>query len=117
MNLRVSLLVVLTVACCARWTIAQQGAPAPGFSFKADRIERLAEHTLKATGNVEADGRGFHLRADSLEVSADETGVSGGLPVEIIAEGNVILTRGQERLTLQRLQFSPRTGSGTFLLR
>ena len=106
---------VLTFTC---WSAATFAAPsssrADGISYRADTITRPAHHTVKATGNVALEGDRFRLQADSVMVR--ESPRAGELPVEIIASGHVVLTRGEERLTLQRLQLDPRTGAGIFQL-
>jgi lipopolysaccharide export system protein LptA len=104
---------VVTFACCVALA-AQETASTAGASFKADRLERLADHILRATGNVEVNGGGFQLRADSVEVRRAPG--SGDSSVEFVAEGNVVLTRGLDRLGAHRLQFNPGTGTGAFQL-
>ena len=83
-------------------------------SMKADKMERSPDHTLRATGNVHMQGSRFQLRADSVEVH--EGLASGAASVEIVAKGHVVLTRGQERLTIEHLQLNPQTGAGAFQL-
>lgn len=68
---------------------AQETASTTGASFKADKLERLADNLLRATGNVEVNGSGFQLRADVVELR--RTPGSGDASVEFLAEGNVVL--------------------------
>jgi hypothetical protein len=93
---------------------AQDKAP-EGFWIKANRMQRL-DHVFTASGNVEARVEGWRFRAESLEVRGHPATAAEGQPVEIIAEGNVVLERGDERLRLRRLQFEPRSGRGIFEL-
>ena len=86
----------------------------PDVLMRGDRLEQTARHIVKVSGNTEAKGPGFHLRSDRLEVRQDPAAASDSLPILIIADGNVVLSRGQERLTLDRLEFNPQTGIGTF---
>ena len=113
MKTRAALPVVLSIACCGVAFSAQQQPSAAG-AITADKVERLAGQTLKAVGNVTIVGSDFQLRADSVEVR--ERGTASDPETEILAEGNVVLTRGEERITLQHLRFDPRTGKGTFEL-
>jgi lipopolysaccharide export system protein LptA len=114
MSIRAFVLVVLTLAYSSVALAAQETTSPTGESFKADRLERLADNLMRATGNVEVKGRGFQLRADSVELRRAPGG--GDASVEFVAEGNVVLTRGSDRLVVQRLQFNPATGSGVFQL-
>jgi lipopolysaccharide export system protein LptA len=113
MRIRVALPVVVTIACCGAVLSAEQALPASS-SVRADKVERLANQTLRLTGNVQMVENGFRLQADSVEVR--ESGRSGARTLEIIAEGNVVLFRGRDRLALQRLEFNPLTGTGVFQL-
>jgi lipopolysaccharide export system protein LptA len=114
LKIRVAVYAVLALACASIVFAAQQTVSTKGESLKADNIERLADNTVRATGNAEFTGRGFQLHADSLELR--RIPASGDTSVELVAEGNVILTRGQDRLVVQRLQFNPSTGTGVFQL-
>ena len=83
-------------------------------AIRADKLEQQADQTLVASGNVVVVGSDFRLQADSVEVR--ERGTGGDLDAELTARGNVLLTRGQERLSFKELRFSPRSGKGTFEL-
>jgi lipopolysaccharide assembly outer membrane protein LptD (OstA) len=83
-------------------------------SVKADKVERLSDGALRATGNVQIVEPTFQLRADSVEMR--KTTTSGQPSVELRAEGNVVLMRGEERITLQHLRLNTRTGAGVFQL-
>ena len=82
--------------------------------FTADKMERVDDHTLRATGNVEFRDGDLALRADFIEVRDAPT--AGATSVEIVAAGNVVLSRAQERMTFERLEFKPGTRSGAFQL-
>jgi len=113
MKTRTALPAILTIACCGLAIAAEERQSAAG-AITADKVERTADQTLLFAGNVTVVGNNFRLQADSVEVR--ELGTPSDAATELTARGNVILTRGQERMTLQQLQFNPRTGKGTFEL-
>jgi hypothetical protein len=79
-------------------------------AIRADKLEQQADQTLVASGDVVVVGSDFRLQADSVELRERGTGRDGD--AELTARGNVILTRGQERISFKELRFSPRTGRG-----
>lgn len=113
MKTRTALVVILTIACCG-FAVAADERQSPAGAVRADKMERTAEQTLLLTGNVTVFGSSFRLQADSVEVR--ELGTPSDPATELTARGNVILTRGPERMTLHLLQFNPQTGKGTFQL-
>jgi lipopolysaccharide export system protein LptA len=80
--------------------------------IRAERTEQTAPGVVKASGTVVASIGLLTIRADVVEVSAD----SDRKTTLVIAEGRVVLERGDERLQLRRLQLDTGTGRGTFEL-
>jgi len=107
-----AVLAAVGLVCCTDAYADQQTASAGTVSVRADRIEAGTVRAFK--GNVELSWPGFHLRADSVELRQDPSGREG--PIEIVAEGNVELSRGGNRLLADRLTLNLKTGVGTFQL-
>ena len=114
MTLRYRVFVVVVLACASIASATQTTSVMEGVSLKADNIERLSESLLRATGNVEVSGTGFHVRADLVDLARLKS--AGVSRVEFDAQGNVVLTLGSDRLALQGLHFNPSTGTGMFQL-
>ena len=114
MKTHIAFAALLAIACFAAAHGAAQDSAQAGV-IKADKLEQIADHVFKATGNVELTVGDVTVRADSVELQS--AGQSDGVVATFVAEGNVVLMRGQERLTVERLQFNPEAGTGTFQLR
>src|SRR5262245_11709101 len=114
MTTRLVLATVLAVACCGAAYAAMQDPTAARSEVTADKLDRMADHVFKATGNVKLTVGGGSVPADSIDFPT--SGKSDDVVAEFVAEGNVVFTRGQERLTFQRLQFNPQAGTGAFQL-
>ncbi len=114
MTLRAGVFVVVALGCSVILPAAQVPSVIEGVSIKADNFERLTDELFRATGNVEVSGKGFHVRADSVELARLRS--AGRARVEFGAQGNVVLTLGSERLVLESLHFSPNAGTGIFQL-
>jgi hypothetical protein len=112
MSTRVSLVVALLAV--GALGIAHGNEPWPRLRVRSDRSERIAPDVQRMTGRVVARSDTWTLRADSLETHINRAADKPA--VELFAEGNVVLERGQERLSLKRLQLDTRTGRGTFEL-
>jgi lipopolysaccharide assembly outer membrane protein LptD (OstA) len=113
MGIRVAAPFVLTLVWCGLASSAEQSAK-PTWTFKAEKIEQIAEKTVKATGSVEVVGSHYRLTADTVEIRTLSSSAED--PIELVAEGNVVLTKGTERLTLQHLVLKPNTRTVTFRL-
>ena len=113
MKTRIAFAAVLAIGCFGAARAATQESPQTGV-IKADKFEQIADHVFKATGNVELTVGDVTVRADSVELQS--AGQSDDVVASFVAEGNVVLTRGHERLTVERLQFNPQAGTGTFQL-
>ena len=107
---------VLLIIVCVTGSAAGQTAAGPSVMMRADRLTQIAKHVVMAWGNAQVQGPGFHLRADMIEVRSDPSAPADSLPIQIIAEGNVVLSRGGEGLRLDRVELNPQSGSGTFQL-
>ena len=103
----------LALVLCGPCGWAEQSSK-PTWTFKADKIEKAADRTTRASGNVEVVGLDYRLTADTVTIR--EVRPAGDDAVELTAEGNVILTRGSERITLKHLVFKPASKGGSFQL-
>ncbi len=113
MKARIALAGLLGLGC---WSGAQ-AAPQTSLDasvVNADKFERIADHVFRLTGNVDLTIGVVNVRANAVELRT--TGVSDDDIVDFVAEGNVVLTRGPDRLACDRLQFNPQNGTGTFQL-
>jgi lipopolysaccharide assembly outer membrane protein LptD (OstA) len=82
----------------------------------ADAQRALGAGEFEAEGNVDVAIHGVRIRADRVRIR--ETKDAGAQPVhELRAEGNVVLERGDERLTLERLSLEVPSGRGAFAIR
>jgi lipopolysaccharide export system protein LptA len=111
MRARIALATLLAIAGAAAVQAAGQDTPQAN-RVKGDAFEQVSPHVFKVTGNVELTVGGISVRADVIELHT--TGPSDDDVVDFVAQGRVVLTRGSERLTVERLQLNPRTGSGSF---
>jgi lipopolysaccharide export system protein LptA len=113
MRIRWPVTCALALVLCSPSSWADQ-TPKPTWTFKADKIEKTADRTTRASGNVQVVGLDYRLTADTVTIR--EVRAAAGDAVELTAEGNVILTRGSERITLKRLVFKPAIRAGSFQL-
>jgi hypothetical protein len=111
MHARIALATLLTIAGAGALQAAGQDAPQAN-SVRADTFVQVSPHVFKATGNVELTVGGISVRADAIELHT--AGPADDDVVDFVAQGRVVLTRGGDRLTVERLQFNPRTGAGSF---
>jgi LPS-assembly protein len=68
--------------------------------------EKLGEHHYKWSGSVELEKGDSSIYADSVEYFEDQE--------RAIAEGNVVITQGANRIAADRADFNTRTQLGTF---
>ena len=85
-----------------------------GGAITADKMEVKTDRTISWSGHVTVVAPTFGLVADSVEVR--DVGTVADATAELTARGNVVLTRGQERITLKELTLNVVTGAGTFQL-
>jgi LPS-assembly protein len=77
-----------------------------GWTWAADRQERIGENHIRLSGNVTLRHGDTELFADVVEAFTDEN--------RLIASGNVVLTQGPNRISADRADFDTKTQLGTF---
>jgi lipopolysaccharide assembly outer membrane protein LptD (OstA) len=113
MNTRIAVVVALVAAAATQSGVAQDKPIVEIGRVRSGRVVRASSWIMRATNNVQTEVNGWTLRADNLDVHTDP---NKGVMVQIVAEGNVSLQRGAERVTFRRLEIDTQTGRGTFEL-
>jgi len=89
-------------------------APDPGeLRTRAESFEQVAKGHIEARGLVDVDLAGMRILADKADIY-EVTQPDGKLGHRIVAEGNVVFIRGEERLSGERLEMDD-SGRGFFL--
>ena len=98
----------------ARPAPAEDGPPlAPGeVRVKAESYEQVEKGRYQARGTVDLRLAGMRIQADKADVFEDEQ-PDGTIKRRIVAEGNVVFIRGEERLSGDRVEMDD-TGRGVF---
>ena len=111
--LRVVLAVVVVAPGCG--VVSGEDARSfMGISLKPDKVESVAGDPVDPTGGVRPARAAVMLRADSIEMR--RVGAAGEAGVELVAEGDVVMTRGADRFHFRRLAFNLETEVWTFEL-
>ncbi len=105
--MRIGLVVLLAIGCWTAEAVSDQQA-----DVTADKLEQVASHAFRARGNVKLTVGNVSIQAERVELRT--AGEADDEIAELTAQGGVVLTRGQERLSFERLQFNPEAGTGTF---
>jgi LPS-assembly protein len=79
---------------------------------RAESYEQVAKGHIEARGFVDLDVSGMRIQADQADIY-EETRPDGTIGHRIVAEGNVVFLRGQERLSGDRLEMDD-AGRGFF---
>ena len=92
----------------------EPGAPAPGeMRVRAESYEQVEKGHFTARGPVDLSVAGMRILADRADVFEEEQ-PDGSVKRRMVAEGNVVFIRGEERLSGDRLEVDEQ-GRGVFL--
>ncbi len=80
---------------------------------RAESYEQVAKGHIEARGFVDLDVAGMRIQADKADIH-EETRPDGKLGHRIVAEGNVVFIRGEERMSGDRLEMDD-SGRGYLL--
>jgi LPS-assembly protein len=95
----------------ARDAAPAEQAPDPGdVRVRAESYEQVAKGHVEARGFVDLALAGLRIQADKADIY-EETRPDGKLGHRIVAEGNVVFIRGEERMSGDRLEMDD-TGRG-----
>jgi LPS-assembly protein len=90
---------------------AQEPAPDPGeMRVRAESYEQVAKGRFEARGLVDLRVAGMRIQADRADV-LEEPQPDGSVKRRLVAEGNVVFIRGEERIAGDRLEMDD-TGHG-----
>jgi LPS-assembly protein len=88
-------------------------ADAGEIHLRAETQEVVEKGHFRAAGFVDLTTGSLHLQADQMDIY-EEPGPAGAIGHRVVAVGNVVFLREEERISGERLEMNLETGQGTF---